>query len=177
MPKCQGEWHLLARLCWAGSPRRRPQGVPRAGGPCESERCDRGAAAGRPMAEGSKHRREENVRYSAALFELVPRVSRELEQLRCTACVGWLYFVQVWTKTIAPLSTRKRLHSHAPFATMLLGTKDGSPSATAQWLDLPKLWRQGQEAFAATTTAQQPEPPKLTCWRQGQEASAGAATA
>ena len=78
---------MLARLCWAGSPRRRPQGVPRAGGPCESERCDRGAAAGRPMAEGSKHRREENVRYSAALFQVVPRVSRELEQLRC---VRWL---------------------------------------------------------------------------------------
>ena len=58
---------------------------------------------------------------------------------------------------------------------MLLGTKDGSPSITAQ-LDLPKLRRQGQEAFVATAAAQQLNLPKL-CWRQGQEAFAATATA
>ena len=60
-----------------------------------------------------------------------PALAENSNSCDAHACVGWLYFVQVWTKTIAPLSTRKRLHSHAPFATMLLGTKDGSPSATA----------------------------------------------
>ena len=59
---------------------------------------------------------------------------------------------------------------------MLLGTKDGSPSITAQ-LDLPKLRRQGQEAFVATAAAQQLNLPKLACWRQGQEAFAATATA
>eukprot|EP00964_Phaeocystis_antarctica_P085443 scaffold53962_cov56-Phaeocystis_antarctica.AAC.7 len=97
-----GEWHLLARLCWAGSPRRRPQGVPRAGGPCESERCDRGAAAGRPMAEGSKHRalgpRKTSDILLAAFCRSCPDVAENSNSCDGARAFGWLYFVQVWTK-------------------------------------------------------------------------------